>query len=1251
MQTELNSIESNPQSIQDTQLTRRSLSKLDDREQETLVTVQVTEQSECAAKAIYYRNLLAKESYETRQRAPSVQIAAQAYVEEATKVHVIGDLEVGIYAPFILARSALRTIYKRQIGVLMILAVLVGIALAWNFSLTLTVLMGGITAFYFVNLLLTLYLSVRVFDNSDEICIPDEVVTELHDATWPHYTILCPLYKETAVVRQFADAMQNLDYPVDKLQILFLTESDDEGTREAIRAANLPPYFEIVTVPDGQPRTKPRACNYGLLYATGEFVVIYDAEDVPDSLQLKKAVLSFIDKGLDIGCVQAKLNFYNSRQNLLTRWFTVEYSTWFDTTLPGLQWAQFALPLGGTSNHFRLSTLRGIGAWDAYNVTEDCDLGLRLASQGYRTLVLDSTTYEEANPHVRNWIRQRSRWIKGYMQTYLIYMRQPVSYLNPFKLRDFISMQLIVGGRTAVLLINPVMWIMVALYFALRSIPAVVDTYQTLFPGLVLYFAVLCLVFGNLTYIYTHFIGCLKRGEFGLVKWTLLMPIYWFLASYAAFKALYQLITKPHYWEKTTHGLHLPQSAKSGTAGESAPVGTGAEIQQLPAAYVLNAEPLANGHMNSSGKAIVGNANSTIEYDKNVNTVIEMPAPTWLMNAEVSPNGHAINRYSNGDGNWQIESAMPATVDVALGDGHSTWMPNFENLESFQPVYHEGLRHRLYQWIAKEKWLVLTVAIACVAGLIATIYYFINHDLLIYKDASSHLGIARLMFDNSKPGLAHLGGVWLPLPHLLMLPFSAIDYFWRTGLAGACVSMPSYVITAVFIFLSARRFTQNNIASFVGSLVFILNPNVLYLQSTPLTEPLAAATVTAACYYFLAWLQEDKPKYLLLMAMATFLASLARYDGWSLFIGFAVLVPVVTLIKQRKRHHVEANTIIFVLIACLGIVMWIVWCWVILGDPLYWQRSEYSSQAQQADLITKHLLYTYHDVYQSIRYFTVLTSVTMGPVVFVLSIVGLLVFLFQRRISLESIAGLAFFVPFAFYVFSLYSGQIILFLPELVPADAPDKFFNNRFGMVGVPPASIFFAVLIAFITPKLLTLPAKFRWPRWTSYQYNVPILCSLIIIGQSAATTANGIVSLQDGQFGRSCQPNQNIVDYMAEYYNGGPILLDTFVNSRLYLLGPVAGVDFKNIVYEGSGKRWQQALTDPASVVEWVVVAPDLKEDKVARAVDVKGPFFQAQFTLAIQDKSGRFLYRRNDLPALVEHSIRSEAAFDNPLCPGD
>src|SRR5439155_8784218 len=192
-------------------------------------------------------------------------------------------------------------------------------------------------------------------------------------------------------------AMMSIDDPVEKLQILLLTEADDADTRNAIRALTLPSHFKIVTVPQGSPRTKPRACNFGLMQATGQNVVIYDAEDVPEPLQLKKAVLTFANHGSNLACVQAKLNFYNPEQNLLTRWFTAEYSLWFDLILPGLQRAGLSIPLGGTSNHFQIQTLRALGAWDAFNVTEDCDLGLRLARYHFETVILDSVTFEEAN--------------------------------------------------------------------------------------------------------------------------------------------------------------------------------------------------------------------------------------------------------------------------------------------------------------------------------------------------------------------------------------------------------------------------------------------------------------------------------------------------------------------------------------------------------------------------------------------------------------------------------------------------------------------------------------------------------------------------------------------------------------------------------------------------------------------------------------------------------------------------------------
>src|SRR6266851_5558244 len=477
------------------------------------------------------------------------------YIQEAAKIVKVGEHEVAIFAPFRPKLSALQTFTTGQVVAFALIGLLwiAGILL---FRLQfLAVVVAFVTILYFLNLIIGFSLATRAFRNPPEEHISDDIVNALKDAEWPEYTILCPLYKEAQVVPQFVKAMSALDYPAEKLHILFLTEVDDAGTRDAIRALSLPPHFKIVVVPDGKPRTKPRACNYGLMLAKGQYVVIYDAEDIPDPLQLKKALLAFANHGTDVVCVQAKLNFYNIRQNLLTRWFTAEYSTWFDLILPGLQLANFSLPLGGTSNHFRTGSLRALGGWDAYNVTEDCDLGLRLKRYRMNTVILDSTTLEEANPQLKNWIRQRSRWIKGYMQTYLVHMRHPVEDFRRGRLYDLFSFQFVIGSGMAVLFLNPLMWVLLGLYMIFGQ--SVVNVYHALFPGPILYLGAICLLFGNFFYIYLNLVACMKRKQYHLLPWILFIPGYWLLMSIAAMLALFELMVKPHYWQKTVHGLHL----------------------------------------------------------------------------------------------------------------------------------------------------------------------------------------------------------------------------------------------------------------------------------------------------------------------------------------------------------------------------------------------------------------------------------------------------------------------------------------------------------------------------------------------------------------------------------------------------------------------------------------------------------------------------------------------------------------------
>ncbi len=493
-------------------------------------------------------------SSETRDTAQDQKEAEEYYTRSTEKVLIDGK-EINCFAPYNPQYSAIKTITPVQTAAIAtLILVWAGALIMWGIT-TIIVSIGLLTAIYAGDALIHAFLATRMVGDTPETHIDDRVVEALTYSEWPAYTVLCPLYKETEVVPQFVQSMLAMDYPVDKLQILFLTEEDDAETRNALLAMKLPNHFHVITVPDGQPRTKPRACNYGLLQATGKFVVIYDAEDIPDPLQLKKAVLTFAKQGEDTACVQAKLNFYNPAQNLLTRWFAMEYSLWFDVLLPGLQWMRFALPLGGTSNHFRISHLRKVGAWDPYNVTEDCDLGLRLAGLQYRTAMLDSTTYEEANPNFKNWIRQRSRWIKGYMQTYLTHMRNPARYIRQNGLRGFLSLQFVIGAKSIMLLTNPLLWIMFLMYILFRT--DVSSLYHVLYPAPTFYASVVSLVFGNFLFLYMALLGAAKRGTYWLVKWALLAPVYWAMMSIAATVAAWQLVTKPHYWEKTKHGLHL----------------------------------------------------------------------------------------------------------------------------------------------------------------------------------------------------------------------------------------------------------------------------------------------------------------------------------------------------------------------------------------------------------------------------------------------------------------------------------------------------------------------------------------------------------------------------------------------------------------------------------------------------------------------------------------------------------------------
>lgn len=362
----------------------------------------------------------------------------------------------------------------------------------------------------------------------------------------PVYSVLVALYDEADIVSDLVAALSNLDWPASKLDIKLALEADDLATINAAQEARKQfPAVELVIIPPGDPRTKPRALNYALPLARGEFVVIYDAEDRPDPLQLRAAYHRFSTGHKDIVCLQAPLLVDNDETSWLSRLYEIEYSSLFDGLLPAFAHWQLPILLGGTSNHFRINVLRAIGAWDPYNVTEDADLGLRLKRLGYRVEMIDQPTYEEAPATLKIWLKQRTRWFKGWMQTSIVHMRNPRQMYRELGFSGFLSYHLMSTALLASAFGYP-------FFMGLLGYHIINGTLERGFDPVFL--LVFNLVFAFFVYIFLAFRALSYRNKGSLFRHAFTFPAYWFLSSIAVWRALYQLATAPHHWEKTPHG-------------------------------------------------------------------------------------------------------------------------------------------------------------------------------------------------------------------------------------------------------------------------------------------------------------------------------------------------------------------------------------------------------------------------------------------------------------------------------------------------------------------------------------------------------------------------------------------------------------------------------------------------------------------------------------------------------------------------
>jgi cellulose synthase/poly-beta-1,6-N-acetylglucosamine synthase-like glycosyltransferase len=394
------------------------------------------------------------------------------------------------------------------------------------------------------------WLALRWFGSF--VAVEPPRVRSIAELELPTYTIIVALYGEASSVGALVRSLRELSYPPEKLDIKFIVEPDDVETSVALARLKLGAPFEIITAPAIGPRTKPKALNAALPFARGTFTAIYDAEDRPEPDQLRRAVEMFLAEPDDVACVQARLTIDNTADSWLASLFTAEYAAQFDLFLPGLAALKLPLPLGGSSNHFVTAVLRQIGAWDSYNVTEDADLGMRVARFGYRSAVIQSSTYEEAPAQMRAWLRQRTRWFKGWMQTWAVHMRNPRRLLNELGFTGFASLQLVVGGNVLAALVHPVF--LASLACAWASGTPVLAAAEGLGGALVwLYW--ITLGAGYLTTIVLGLRGLAGRKSMAAAWALAFVWLHWLLLSLAAWRALYQLVRNPHGWEKTEHGL------------------------------------------------------------------------------------------------------------------------------------------------------------------------------------------------------------------------------------------------------------------------------------------------------------------------------------------------------------------------------------------------------------------------------------------------------------------------------------------------------------------------------------------------------------------------------------------------------------------------------------------------------------------------------------------------------------------------
>jgi glycosyltransferase XagB len=364
----------------------------------------------------------------------------------------------------------------------------------------------------------------------------------------PVVSLLVPLYREQDMAATLVSHLSRLAYPPECLDVLLIVEAEDTTTQAALAATPLAPGWRVLTAPPGHLRTKPRALNFALPFARGEIVGVYDAEDQPQPDQIEKVVSRFAECPAEVACLQGRLDYFNARHNLMSRLFAIEYATWFRVMLPGVQKLGLVVPLGGTTQFLRRDILTRLGGWDAHNVTEDAELGLRIARHGYRTEMLETTTFEEANAAVLPWLRQRARWQKGYLMTWAMTMRHPLRLWRDLGTLRCLALQVQMLGAVAGFLAAPLLWsLMIKPFGYAHPLDALVGPTGYGILGTAFVASSVLSVAVALQATRAAHLRHLRPA-------ILLLEFYFLLATLSAWKAVLDMLLRPFTWDKTAHG-------------------------------------------------------------------------------------------------------------------------------------------------------------------------------------------------------------------------------------------------------------------------------------------------------------------------------------------------------------------------------------------------------------------------------------------------------------------------------------------------------------------------------------------------------------------------------------------------------------------------------------------------------------------------------------------------------------------------